>query len=111
MQKVQTELVSDLSGAPADETVRFALDGAEYEIDLSAEEAGQMRDGLAPFTGHARRNIRRRAPARSRRPSRNDLPEIREYAKARGHEINDRGRVPLRIIEEYDLLKGYSGSS
>jgi len=39
-QKVTVELEDDLDGSPADETVRFGLDGTEYEIDLSEKNAG-----------------------------------------------------------------------
>lgn len=102
-QKVQVTNVSDLSGEPADEKVRFALDGTEYEIDLSAGEAAGMRYELSDWIGRARKRPGSRS--RSRRPSRTDLPDIRAYAQARGHEIKDRGRVPSRIIAEYDLLK------
>jgi hypothetical protein len=34
-QKVQVLLEDDLSGGPAEVTVRFGLDGAAYEIDLN----------------------------------------------------------------------------
>jgi len=34
-QKTIVSLIDDLSGEEADETVRFGLDGAQYEIDLS----------------------------------------------------------------------------
>jgi hypothetical protein len=36
-QKVQTLLIDDLDGSAAEGTVRFGLDGMEYEIDLNAE--------------------------------------------------------------------------
>jgi hypothetical protein len=108
-QKVQVTQVSDLSGEEAAETVRFSLDGTEYEIDLSPGEAQTLRSEVRPYIERARR--KRGVPRRGkRRPSRNDLPEIREYAKARGYDINERGRVPQRIIDEYDLLKGYSSA-
>jgi hypothetical protein len=103
-QKVQVDNVSDLSGAPADETVKFALDGTDYEIDLDQEEAAGMRDVLAPWIVHARSKPGARA-RKARRGRRADLPDIRVYAQARGHKINERGRVPERIIAEYDLLK------
>lgn len=102
-QKVQVTQVSDLDGGPADETVKFSLGTAHYEIDLSAGQAAEMRADLAPYTGAARRTVQRRRG--KRRNTRTDLPDIREYAKARGHEINDRGRVPGHIIAEYDALK------
>jgi hypothetical protein len=44
--KTQVVLVDDLTGDPADTTVKFALDRTEYEIDLSDENAAEMRDEL-----------------------------------------------------------------
>ena len=35
MQRIITELVDDIDGSKAEETVRFAIDGVEYEVDLS----------------------------------------------------------------------------
>jgi hypothetical protein len=63
-QKVTVALEDDLDGGPADETVRFGLDGADYEIDLSKKNAAAFRRQLAPFVDHARkagRGPRRRA--------------------------------------------------
>jgi hypothetical protein len=42
-QKVTVTLEDDLDGGPAAETVRFGLDGAEYEIDLSKKNAAAFR--------------------------------------------------------------------
>ncbi len=62
--KTMITLEDDLDGGPADETVRCALGGANYEIDLSAKNARVFRDQLAPFAEHARRAGRgsRRGP-------------------------------------------------
>jgi hypothetical protein len=54
-QKITVTLEDDLDGAPADQTVRFALDGTEYEIDLSASNATAFRERLAPYTARARK--------------------------------------------------------
>ena len=54
-QKIQTVFVDDLDGSEAEGTVRFGLDGAEYEIDLNAEHAQALREALAPYVGAARR--------------------------------------------------------
>lgn len=106
-QKIEIRHVSDLDeGTPADETVRFGLDQSDYEIDLSAAEAQEMRGKLEPFVRHARRTGRTPA-TRKKRASRDDLPKIREYARARGYEIKDRGAIPGRIVAEYDLLNAY----
>jgi len=53
------ELVDDLDGGRADETVNFALDGVAYVIDLSAEHATRLREVLAEFVGHASKVSRR----------------------------------------------------
>src|SRR5258705_13978516 len=54
-QKVQTLFIDDLDGSAAEGTVRFGLDGVEYEIDLSAEHSQELRDALARYLGAARR--------------------------------------------------------
>ena len=54
-QKITVVLEDDLDGGPADETVRFALDGAAYEIELSKKHARAFRRKLEPFISHARK--------------------------------------------------------
>jgi hypothetical protein len=85
-QKVQTLFIDDLDGSDAEGTVRFGLDGAEYEIDLSTQHAQELRNALARYVGAARRlGGGARRPARSgRRASVNGLntTEVREWAKA-----------------------------
>jgi nucleoid-associated protein Lsr2 len=68
-QKITVVLEDDLDGGPADETVRFAIDGAAYEIDLSKKHAKAFRRKLAPFVSHARKagRGRRRRPGGVRR--------------------------------------------
>ena len=45
------KLVDDLDGGDADETVKFALDGIQYEIDLSKKNADKLRELIAPYVG------------------------------------------------------------
>ena len=54
-QKVQTLYVDDLDGSEADGTIRFGLDGTEYEIDLNANHAQELRDVLARYLAAGRR--------------------------------------------------------
>ena len=68
-QKVQTLFIDDLDGSEAEGTVRFGLDGAEYEIDLNAEHAQALRDALARYVGAARR-----AGGGTRRPAQGRAP-------------------------------------
>src|SRR5260370_36110068 len=66
-QKIQTLFVDDLDGSDAEGTVRFGLDGTEYEIDLNAGHARRLRDALARYVGAARKVGGARRPARGRR--------------------------------------------
>lgn len=64
-QRVETVLLDDLDGlSPADETIRFGVDGALYEIDLSAEHAVEFRSFLNAYVGAARRVAGRRLKPR-----------------------------------------------
>ena len=101
-QKVQILLVDDIDGGEADETVRFGLDGVDYEIDLAAKNAGALRDGLAKYVGEARRvGGRRRTGRKSAGGNATDAATIREWAKDNGWEVSDRGRVSAEIREAY----------
>jgi hypothetical protein len=108
-QKVQTLLIDDLDGSAADDTVRFGLDGTEYEIDLNAGHAQELRDALARYVRAARRVSGSRRLARSgRRGSAGgpDSTEVREWAKAQGIEVKDRGRVPAELVVKFKAATG-----
>jgi hypothetical protein len=102
-QKVTVTLQDDLDGGPADETVRFGLGSAEYEIDLSKKNARAFRKQLAPFVEHARRSGRgqRRQPARTT-ASRERSENIRAWAKAQGIAVSERGRIPASVVGQYE---------
>ena len=103
-QKVQVLLVDDVDGGTADETVTFGLDGVSYEIDLTTKNAQKLRDALAPWTGHARKvspRGGRPAPTRHRSP-RGDAQAVRDWAKANGHKVSERGRISAEIKAAYD---------
>jgi hypothetical protein len=109
-KKTTVVLVDDIDGGEIDdgkgETVFFALDGVSYEIDLSDSNASKLRDALKPFVDAGRRSARGTrsafAPGRSpRSSSREDLGHVREWLRARGHKVSDRGRIPATLLEEY----------
>lgn len=60
-QRMITTLIDDLDGVElargSGETVRFGLDGRDYEIDLSDHNAAELREVLAPYVGAGRRNV------------------------------------------------------
>jgi Lsr2 len=49
-----TLLQDDIDGSNATQTVRFAIDGTEYEIDLSDRKANRLRNSFAEFVERAR---------------------------------------------------------
>ena len=59
------KMVDDLDGSEATRTIRFSIDGAHYEIDLSKENADQLpppttlsgasKASRVPTTGTSRR--------------------------------------------------------
>ena len=53
-ERIEVELVDDIDGSAAQQTVTFALDGVSYEIDLSQRHAQQLRSVLAGYIDQAR---------------------------------------------------------
>ena len=100
-QTVQIHLEDDLDGGPADHTVSFALDGKDYEIDLSEEEAEEFTRVMAPYTAAARRVGGRRSTSRPVSPDREQLAAIRRWATENGYKVSDRGRIAKDIVEAY----------
>jgi hypothetical protein len=109
-QKIQTLFIDDIDGSEAEGTVRFALDGAEYEIDLNAKHAEELRKALSRYVDAARRSSgAARRPARSGRRTAASGPnttEVREWAKAQGYEVKDRGRVPAELVVRFRAATG-----
>jgi Lsr2 len=102
-QKVQTLFIDDLDGSAAEGTVRFGLDGTDYEIDLNARHAQALRDALARYVRAARR------PARGGRrasPIWVDRTDVRQWARAQGIEVKDRGRVPAELVVKFKAATG-----
>lgn len=108
-RKVIYQLVDDIDSTSLaegeGETVQFALDGTDYEIDLSDSNAKKLRDALADYVSAARTVAKTRktksAGSAASRPKR-DLAAIRAWARAEGHKISDRGRIPGSIIEDFE---------
>jgi nucleoid-associated protein Lsr2 len=112
-QKIQTLFIDDIDGGAAEGTVRFALDGTEYEIDLNSKHTDELRSALGKYVSHARKiggGARRggRSAGRGGRGIGSTLntTEIRNWARAQGIEIKDRGRVPAEVVAKYQAAAG-----
>jgi len=119
-QKVVVSLVDDLDESVAEETVEFGIDGSTYEIDLSEGNASALRDTLADYVAHARRQSGRgsrgrpaaKASASPAAPSatktagrasvdREQNRAVREWARKQGMTVSERGRIPSEVSEAY----------
>lgn len=97
--------VSDLSGdtieGEREPTVRFALDGTDYEIDLTGAERTDLRAALAdfiaaakPLTPSGRPVVRTKVAATT--------TTMRAWAQANGYRVPSRGAIPRAVREAYD---------
>lgn len=103
-KKKVIRLVDDLDGSAASESIEFSLDGVDYAIELSASNARRLRDSLAAYVAKATRLSGQRrtsdhepqtalAPDRGRNPG----PAIRCWARSRGEQVSERGRVSVEL--------------
>lgn len=107
-RKTYVELVDDIDGEKADQTVTFSLDGVSYEIDLSEKNAETLREEIGAWTAKARRVGGRRSTKSAGSSSRggNDSARIREWARENGYDVPDRGRVAGNIRKAYEEANG-----
>lgn len=104
-QRMQVILEDDIDGGPAEETITFGLDGATYEIDLNESNAAALRDALAAYVGAGRRSGGRRSAGRRKTAGTggsSTTSEIREWAKANGYDVSERGRISGDVKEAYE---------
>ncbi len=101
----QTRIIL-IDGSEATQTVVFSYQGASYEIDLNDEHATALEESFHDWIEAARKIG---APGRTQRrsatpvqPKRRDLADVRAWAREQGHDISDRGRVSMKIVEAYD---------
>jgi hypothetical protein len=109
-QQTTVRFIDDLDGSDASGTFDFSIDGRQYQIDLSDENAAKLRDALAPYIGAARKAGGRRRGRVARqtvvaekpvRSNRDQTAAIREWARANGHTVSDRGRISKSVIQAY----------
>jgi hypothetical protein len=106
-QRVNVVLVDDIDGTEASETVSFALDGVDYEIDLSEGHAAELREAVSLYVGHGRRtggrrkNGKRSSSGSAADTSGTSAADIRAWARENGWDVPERGRVSADVREAY----------
>jgi hypothetical protein len=100
-------LIDDLDGTDADETVTFTLDGVTTEIDLSKQNAANLRKSMQEYISHGRRVSGAARAPRSPAPAKaqanaSHLASVRKWAGEHGFEVSSRGRVPGKVLSAYE---------
>ena len=99
--KVLTTFQDDIDGSNATQTIHFALDGVEYEIDVSDRNANRLRNSLNEFITHGRRVGGRRNRKKTASAGQVDTQAVRAWAQANGIQVHARGRIPTEIVKRY----------
>lgn len=120
-KKIITTITDDISGEEGAETVKFALDGVTYTIDLAEENREALYQALERFTAaavvqHGSAAARRASSnsVQSRRSSREEREErqvIRQwwgenYEVAGLKKPGDRGRIPATVVAAFHAHQG-----
>lgn len=104
-KKIVVLLEDDIDGSEANETISFALDGREYEIDLNDGHASELRETLSRFTTAGRQVAGGRGRPVARTKSSQDGPDakaVRLWAAENGIQVNTRGRIQADVVERFE---------
>jgi hypothetical protein len=104
-QKTVVTFEDDLDGSEAEGTVTFALNGVQYEIDLSRKNADKLARAFEPYVAGGRKVSTRTSGRSSRGGStarKQDQSAVREWARAEGMKVSDRGRIPADVLARYE---------
>ena len=108
-ERIQVELVDDIDGSPAQQTVTFALDGVTYEIDLSEQHARRLRTLLARYLERATVPGKEREQERAAPSKRHEREEraARQANRALTEEIRGAAqRTKDRLSKQQDAEPG-----
>jgi len=94
-------LTDDLDGSNATQTVRFGLNGIEYEIDLSDANAAELTTWLENYVAHGRRVGGRKKAGAARPSAASDPSAVRAWARENGIEVNKRGRISANLSAQF----------
>jgi hypothetical protein len=99
-------LVDDLTGEPADTTLRFGLDARDYELDLTEDNARELRELFDRYIPAARRvsgRPRAASTAAAAKPAFSgvDPAAVRAWAHSNGITVSPRGRIKADVITAY----------
>ncbi len=118
----RVQVTDDIDGTPYSEgegeTIRYAVEGVQYEIDLSASNASEFREALDPYIQVSRRvggssggrsrgrrpaSANAQAAATGKGSSKREYnpKQVRQWAQEHGVDVPARGRIPQKVIDQY----------
>lgn len=97
----RVELIDDLDGKAADETVTFALDGTTYELDLTKKNAEKFRGVFMDYIA-AGRKVGKVTGRAGTKTTKTNTKEVRDWARSNGFDVPDRGRIPGNVMEAWN---------
>ena len=108
-QKTTVQLVDDITGETIEDgkgrTIKFAVDGVEYEIDLAEKQADKFAQALDTYVTHGRKVGGRRAASTATRGGKTnrdyDPRAVRAWAQSNNVELPARGRIPAEVIQRF----------
>jgi len=87
----------------------FGLDGVQYEIDLAPANMDAIRPVLDNLAAKGRRidaKGKTRKASTGSKPATSEASKVREWARANGFTVGDRGRMPAEVTEAYAKAQG-----
>jgi len=112
--RIEVDVIDDLDGKPVDPEevvqVEFALKlpgtrkAREYVLDLRPSNLNKFEQAIGKYVEAATevRGMTRTQTSSAKGAPSEQLQAIREWARAQGYEVSDRGRIAQNIVEEYE---------
>ena len=106
-------LVDDLTGHEGAETVTFAINGVQYEIDLVPTNQAKLEKALEPFikAGRKRGQKRVRAARPTKIPAAVPQQTIRDWARKNGMKVSDKGKIRKEVMDAFNEAHSKSDPS
>ncbi|MCP9273375.1 histone-like nucleoid-structuring protein Lsr2 [Mycolicibacterium arenosum] len=115
-ERIVRQLIDDIDGSDiteGGEQLEFSVRGVTYRLDLSSANAAKFDKVLKPYIDAAEKvsgadSPRTGAPRRARKSARGSsgsseqLAAIRAWARKKGYEVSDRGRIKADIVEAFN---------
>jgi hypothetical protein len=113
MQRTIVTKIDDLTGKEYEEgeTLTFAVEGEQFEIDLNKRNASDFKKKFARYMEHGRKvhpqgRTHKVSDGRKVRHDKDYVHTVRAWAKTNGFDVSDRGRVPLSVYSAYEKANG-----